>query len=308
MDQTPFTNMAQDFGTAFGAGTQSAVTSLLSAVAQPLMACVTLWIIIQGILVMRGDMDARGGITRIIKVAFVVGILTSSGLYTTYVQNLFITVIPNWFATAAGGSATAINNTPATFDNMWQVTEHTIETVAGQISYYDIIDAVSLAMIELVLMVLLVVTFAIYEFATIITGIMVAIGPIMIVGYLFEATKGVTDRWIGKLITYSLLVLLINITLNIVLVGEKAYMRVILTQQASGLAAVPVELKILIELAMFFAMGAFIIISLPAIAATLGGGLGVSPGAAIMNTISNIATGGASKAARMAAPKPKPKG
>ena len=80
-------------------------------------------------------------------------------------------------------------------------------------------------------------------------------------------------------------------------------MRVILTQQASGLAAVPVEIKILIELAMFFAMGAFIVVSLPAIAATLGGGLGVSPGAAIMNAFTNLASAGASRAAKPSAPK-----
>jgi len=305
MDQTPFTNMATDFGVAFGTGIQTSITSMLAAVATPLMACVTLWIIVQGILVMRGDMDPRGGITRIIKVALVVGILTSSGLYTNYVQTLFITTIPNWFATAAGGPQANIATTPATFDNMWSVTEHMIEKIGAQIAIYDIIDAVSLALIELCLMILLIVTFSIYEFAIIITGVMVAIGPVVIVGYLFEATKGVADRWVGKLITYSLLTLLINITLAVVLQGEKAYMQIILTQQASGLAAVPVEIKVLIELAMFFAMGAFIIISLPAIAATLGGGLGVSPGAAIMNAFTNLATGGASRTAKLGASKAK---
>src|ERR1035437_5265656 len=290
MDQTPFTTMAAEFGAAFGVGIQTSITAVLAAVATPLMACVTLWVIVQGILVMRGDMDPRGGITRIIKVALVVGILRSSGLYTNYVQTLFITTIPNWLTTAAGGSQTAITSTPATFDNIWSVTENMVEKIGAQITIYDIIDAVSIALIELCLMIILIVTFAIYEFAIIITGVMVAIGPIVIVGYLFEATKGVTDRWIGKLITYSLLTLLINVTLAIVLQGEKAYMRVILTQQASGLAAVPVEIKILIELAMFFAMGAFIIISLPAIAAALGGGLGLSPGAAIMNAFTNLAS------------------
>jgi type IV secretion system protein VirB6 len=305
MNPTPFTSMDFDFGVAFGTGTQTAITSMLAAVATPLFACVTLWIIVQGILVMRGDMDTRGGITRIIKVALVVGILTSSGLYTNYVQTLFITTIPNWFATAAGGSHAAITSTPATFDNMWQVTEHTVEAVGAQIAIYDVVDSVSLVLIELSIMVLMVVTFAIYEFAIIATGIMVAIGPILIVGYLFEATKGVTDRWIGKLITYSLLTLLINVTLAVVLQGEKAYMRVILTQQASGLAAVPVEIKILIELAMFFAMGAFIVVSLPAIAATLGGGLSVSPGAAIMNAFTNLASAGAARAARPSATKAK---
>jgi type IV secretion system protein VirB6 len=305
MNQTPFTNMATDLGAAFGSGTQNAVTSLLAAVATPLMACVTLWIIVQGILVMRGDMDARAGITRIIKVALVVCILTSSGLYTNYVQTLFTTTIPNWFATAAGSTQAVITGTPATFDNMWQVTEHMVETVSAQIPIYDVVDAISLSLIELSMMVLMVVTFAIYEFAIIAIGIMVAIGPVLIVGYLFDATKGVTDRWIGKLITYSLLTLLINVTLNIVLQGEKIYMRFILTQQTAGTAAVAIEIKVLIELAMFFAMGAFIVVSLPAIAATLGGGLGVSPGAAIMSTITNLSTRGASRAAKLGAAKPK---
>jgi type IV secretion system protein VirB6 len=289
VNPTPFANMDSDFGTAFGIGTQTAITSMLAAVTTPLLACVTLWIIIQGILVMRGDMDPRGGITRIIKVALVVGILTSAGLYTNYVQTLFITTIPNWFATAAGGPHVNATSTPATFDNMWSVTENMVEKIDQRVAIYDIIDAVSLALIELCLMIILIVTFAIYEFSIIITGIMVAIGPVVIVGYLFEATKGVADRWVGKLITYSLLTLLINITLAIVLQGEKTYMRLILTQQTTGVAAVPIQIKILIELAMFFAMGAFIIISLPAIAATLGGGLSVSPGAAIMNAFAALA-------------------
>jgi type IV secretion system protein VirB6 len=298
MNPTPFSTMDQDFGVAFGTGIQSAITSLLSAVATPLLACVTLWIIVQGILVMRGDMDARGGITRIIRVAFVVGILTSSGLYTTYVQTAFMTTIPNWLASSAGGSN--ISSTPATFDNMWQVTEHTIETVSAQLSNFDVIDAVSLAVIEICIAVFLLVSFAIYEFAIIIVGIMVAIGPVLLVGYLFDATKGVADRWIGKLITYSILTLLINVTLNIVLTGEKQYMRAILTQQASGLGAIPVEIKILLSLVMFFAMGAFIIVSLPVIAATLGGGLGISPGAGLLRAVTNIATGGASRLASAA--------
>ncbi len=303
MNPTPFTNMDADFSVAFGAGTQNAITSLLAAVATPLLACVTLWIIVQGILVMRGDMDARGGITRIIKVALVVSILTSSGLYTNYVQTLFVTTIPNWFATASGSSHTVIASTPNIFDNMWQVSEHTVEAVNAKLPIYDIVDAVSLAMIEISITLILIVTFSIYEFSIIITGIMVAIGPVLIVGYLFEATKGVADRWIGKLITYGLLTLLINVTLTVVLQGEKEYMRAILTQQASGLATVSIEIKILIELAMFLAMGAFIIVSLPAIAAALGGGLSVSPGAAIMNAFTNIASGGTSRAAKSGAPR-----
>lgn len=287
--------MDQDFGVAFGTGIQTAIASLLSAVGTPLMACVTLWIIIQGVLVMRGDIDGRNGVTRMIKVALVVGILTSSGLYKSYVQTAFMTTIPSWIATAAGEPGAGITSTPQTFDNMWQVTEHTIETVSARLSNFDVIDAISLAAIEICVAVLLLITFAIYEFAIIIVGIMVAIGPILIVGYLFDATKGVSDRWIGKLITYSILSLLINVTLNTVLQGEKLYMRAILAQEASGTAAIPVEIKILLSLVMFFAMGAFIVVSLPVIAAALGGGHGVSPGGGLLRTVTSLASSSASR-------------
>lgn len=296
MTLTPFSDMASDFSTAFTAGTQSAITHILSAISTPLMASVTLWIIIQGILVMRGDVDTRNGITRIIRVSFVVGILTSSGLYNQYVQNLFITVIPNWAASIVSTASGSTLSTPQSFDNMWSVTEHMVEGISQGLSTFDIIDAVSLVLIEAALLILLVVTFAIYEFAIIVTGIIVAIGPVIIIGYLFESTKTLTDRWIGKLITYSLLTLLINVTLSIVLTGEKEYLRVILQGQVANSGAVApiaiaLQIKTLFELAMFFAMGAFIIVSLPAIAATIGGGHGGSPGGAVMRMFTNAAAG-----------------
>ena len=69
----------------------------------------------------------------------------------------------------------------------------------------------------------------------------------------------------------------------------------------SGTSSVAISIKILFELAMFNAMGTFIVVSLPAIAAALGGGLSVSPGQSILNAITNMATNGAARAM----PKPK---
>ena len=307
MALTPFADLDANFGAAFGNGINSTIQAVLVAVANPLMATVTLWIIIQGILVMRGDLDTRKGVVRITKVAFVVGILTSQGLYTNYVQTLFVKGIPAWLASITAGSGPASKfSTPQNFDNMWSVSEHIVENIAAGLSPFDIADAISLVIIEFALLVILITTFAIYEFAIIVTGIIVAIGPIMIIGYLFEATKGVTDRWIGKLITYSILTLLVDVTLNVVLTGEKSYLKIILSNQISNVGAVTptalaLQIKTLFELAAFFAMGAFIVVSLPAIAAVIGGGHGGSPGAAIMSAM----TGAAGRLGRRAATPPK---
>ena len=248
---------------------------------------------------MRGDIDTRSGITKIIKVSLVVGLLGSSGLYATYVQSLFITVLPQWAATAVSGSSSSIT-TPVNFDNIWQSLESVVLQVQQAIPSLDFIDPITLGIAEIATLLLLVVSFAVYEFAIVMTGIMVAIGPVLLVGYLFEATKGIADRWVGKLLTYSILTLLINVTMNIILTGEKTYLRSVIVGAINGLG-VPQQVKLILSFVMFVAMGAFIILGLPAVAAALGGGLSLSPAAAVARMITAAATGGASAAANSVA-------
>ncbi len=133
---------------------------------------------------MRGDIDARGGVTRIIKVALVVGILTSSGLYTQYVVTLFTSTLPNWVASSIAGS-TSVKNTPMIFDQIWNTTVHEVTSVQAQLNFYDVVDEVTLAVVQIVIALILLVTFAVYEIAQVMTGVVVAAGPFVLAGYLF---------------------------------------------------------------------------------------------------------------------------
>src|SRR5271168_2681873 len=143
VDQTPFTSMDKDFGAFFTSGVTNAVNSGLSFVSGPLTATVVLWIIVQGILVMRGDVDTRSGIGRILKVALVVGLVTSSTSYfSTYVQQLFVTNIPSWAAQAAGSSNGSVTSTPGTFDALWTAIQGYISTVGRQLDTFDVANAV----------------------------------------------------------------------------------------------------------------------------------------------------------------------
>ena len=58
----------------------------MSAVQGPLTALVVLWIIVTGILIMRGDVGVRQGISRIITISLVMGILMSTTLYDQYCE------------------------------------------------------------------------------------------------------------------------------------------------------------------------------------------------------------------------------
>ena len=63
MNVDTFSGFATQYASIFSTGTANAVQSGLSAIAGPLTAVVTLWIIIQGIFVMRGDISARSALT-----------------------------------------------------------------------------------------------------------------------------------------------------------------------------------------------------------------------------------------------------
>jgi type IV secretion system protein VirB6 len=296
MDQTPFENMSSDLGAAFSTGLSNVTSNALSAVSGPLSTLVVLWVIVQGILVMRGDVDMRSGITRMIRVTIIVGLLTSSGLYAAYVQTLFTQILPNWVASSIT-NANAVTNTPQAFDQIWNTTVHQIALVQAQLNFYDLVDSITLSMIEIIVAVLLLVTFAIFEIAQIMTGVIAAIGPFVLAGYLFDATRGIAERWLGKLIGLSLLTLLINVVLNVILAGERLYLRVMVNNPSSGTGAIPYEIQLLIEVCMFFAIGAVITVGLPATAAAIGGGVGMNAGA-IGRSIVGFFDSGAKLAAR----------
>lgn len=61
----PFTFIHLAFEATFSVGLEAMLGDIQAVVSAPMTACVTLWIILQGILVMRGEVDVRAGITRI---------------------------------------------------------------------------------------------------------------------------------------------------------------------------------------------------------------------------------------------------
>src|SRR5689334_10272558 len=143
-----FSDFANQYASIFSAGTSNAVSSGLSAIAGPLSAVVVVWIIVQGILVMRGDVSVRSGITKILRVVLVVSLLTSFGLFSSYVIDLFQTSLPNWAAgaiTGAGGSGTT---TPGMFDKVWNGSMAIAKAADAQLTAWDIADAVELALLE----------------------------------------------------------------------------------------------------------------------------------------------------------------
>lgn len=269
-----FSDFANQYASIFSAGTSNAVSSGLSAIAGPLSAVVVVWIIVQGILVMRGDVSVRSGITKILRVVLVVSLLTSFGLFSSYVVDLFQTSLPNWAASAITGAGGSGTTTPGMFDKVWNGSMAIAKSADAQLTSWDFADAAELVALEVGIGACLILAFAVYEIGQIMLGVVIAVGPFVIAGYLFDTTRGIAERWLGKLIGLSILTLLIAIALTIILQGDVTYIQ---TAAATGALDVETSIAVLMQATLFYALGAVIIVLLPSIAAFIGGGISFHP-------------------------------
>lgn len=128
----PFTAIHTIFDLAFTTSLDTMIGTIQEAVSAPLIACVTLWIIVQGILVIRGEVDVRGGITRVITVTVVIALIVGQANYHDYVVSVFEETIPN-FVQKFSGSGLPLQTIPTQLDTMFALTQAAFQKIASEI-------------------------------------------------------------------------------------------------------------------------------------------------------------------------------
>ncbi|CVI63696.1 type IV secretion system protein (plasmid) [Agrobacterium leguminum] len=265
----PFTAIHAIFDLAFTSGLDTILADIQSAVSAPLVACVTMWIIVQGILVMRGEVDTRSGITRVILVSIVVTLVVKQADYHDYVVSVFEDTVPN-FVQKFSISDLPLQSIPAQLDTMFALTQVTFQRIASEIGPMNDQDILAFQGAQWVFYGTLWTAFGIYDAVGILTKVLLAIGPLVLVGYLFDRTRDIAAKWIGQLVTYAILLLLLNIVATVVLMTEATVLVVVLgVVTAAGTTAA--KIIGLYEIDMFFLTGDALIVALPAIAGNLGG-------------------------------------
>ncbi len=281
MNPLPFVSTDAAFVLGFQNGLADLLNLLLGDIAPALSAVLVIWIIVQGTLVMRGDLDARRGISQIVKVVLVYGLVSGSTLYTELVQQWFLGSVPTWIAglTTSNGAITP-TALPLTLDLLLAYMQTLLEAISALIPTANNQDASSVATAKLVLYGTLWTLFALYEAANLVTSVLVALGPLFIIGYLFESTKAITQRWIGQLIYYAILFLLVNIVATIVVTVDSGYIETELALLAIAQAATPVagQINDVWDLDIFLLTGDFIVLCMPGAAAAISGGYATGRG------------------------------
>lgn len=253
------------------------MNAFLSFVGTPLKIALVLYIALTGILIIRGQTDEAGPalLGRFLKMGLVVWFLTGAGIYQQYVYDFFFQTLPQGLANAltSGGVTTIDANT---FDVVWSKALGAGVDVWRTLSWHDFLSQIIIVAFWIVSILSTVVAFAIWLISRVILALYIAIGPLLIGLVLFPATRAIFERWIGSLISCVILQITTIVLLFIILTVE---------QRVAGQIALMSEtdpigrIEVLLAGVIFFGVAGFVAFQLPALAASLSGGLHFHTGA-----------------------------
>lgn len=265
--------------------------------AQPqVRAAATLFILITAWLVLTGRMDKNVLAGRVLRIMAVAALLTSAGTFNTYVRDLFLQDIPSTIGAALTGGTTYAP--AAQFDALWNATQRIAATMLAEATgYTEFGERIVIRLLMAVSFVALVVIFLLWVIARVVMGMVIALGPFLIGLYLFDATRTYVQRWIGKLVSLTLVQVSIGVMLQMLMTGFNNYVRSVQNNTGGSLDE---KIGALLQVGAWYWCGLLLIGSLAIVAYSIGGGLATSfapltqSAAGMTNTLAEK-TGGAGK-------------
>jgi type IV secretion system protein VirB6 len=271
------------------------VSALISYAAAPLQIALVIYIALTGVLIIRGHAnEAVGGLLgRVVKLCLVAWFITNGSVYTTWVQDFFLTVLPNDVTQAVanvnGGGTIGANS----FDTIWIKAFQAGLQVWKNCGDFDFGEEGVVILFWLASMLACIVTFVIWFVSHVVLALFISIGPLLLGLVLFPATRAVFERWIGSMLSCVILQVFTVIMLTLVTQVEGQ-----IVAQIAGYTGTNAyqQIQMLFCAVIFFAFSALIAFQLPGAATALSGGLHFHTGA-----IARATFGAASSRASMLA-------
>jgi len=133
-----------------------------------------------------------------------------------------------------------------------------------------------------------------YCLSIVAVGLLLAVGPLFIIGLMFETTKRFFEAWVAQLSNYGLIIVIASVAAKLLLFT--------LNQYASAAVAQGAAITVAESIQLCLASGFILIImkQVPTIAAALGGGVALSTFNALSRVMSGTARGAGSAAYQFA--------
>ncbi|WP_120632541.1 type IV secretion system protein [Ruegeria sp. EL01] len=198
--------------------TDALAGNMSSALTAPLTAAMTLYIILYGIAIMRGSIQepVLDFAVRVLKLAFIWTLVSSAGDYTTWIGNTINTDLPELINTLTGGAGTIPGD--SVMVQAYEFSDKIQERYASE-SWTGVIVGGFISIVVLfTAFIFAAIAFVVALLTTFALSIIAAIGPIFICFALFDATRGWFFAWLGQVLNFTLVKLLV-IVLTIVIVA-----------------------------------------------------------------------------------------
>lgn len=264
-----FATISGQFDPALSAAATAVVSNAIAANAVILTSALTLYVITWGTLCAFGQVSVSALMAAAGRAA-AVSLMMTAAFFLPYIQQPFLTTIPNWIANAAGGGDGG--NAATQFGQLWSATLHMEAQIYQQASgIFYIAERIQAGIIAMGVGCLLVIDFFVWEIARWMMDVLVCVGPFVLWLYLFRATRDVPLRWFGKMVGILILYVLIDVTMQVVLRADMAFME---SAQAAG-GGLDLQLASLTSCFVFDIFGTAMLIMCPMVASYIGGGIGV---------------------------------
>ena len=264
-----FTTFWQWLTAALNAYVGQHVAAMAAAIEPAAVTLAVVYVMVWGFLHLKGAIDepVMTGAVRIVRLAVVFGLGLRLWQYNALLVDTFMDA-PVTLAAALAGAADPVATVDALWDNGGQVAATLWDkggVFNGDMGYY-----LAAVIVYLLMGAVCVYTLFLMALARVALALLLAVGPLFILGLLFQATQRYFEHWIGQLANYALVGLLAVLTASLMLTVVESYAA---QTVAKGAAILTVD-----ALDMLLVAGIVLLIlkQVMPIAARLAGGMALS--------------------------------
>jgi type IV secretion system protein VirB6 len=262
------------------------IAAMTSAMAAPVAAAAVVYYAVQGLRLANGDSTPlQNFVPQLIRVGTVIWLSSNLSAFNQWVRDIFFTGLPNALgaviANSTGATGNSLGATAAIFDNIWGQIWIVVGTVWAHVGFSAMgaVTAIAGVLAAICGALGLVYLALVYVCARMVLAVIVCLAPALIGCAMFDATRPIFERALGKIVALIVLQTAGLIVLQIVLMGDQWFIAQAVTASFNALAdsgARGDEIEIFVALVVWFAAGAFAMYNLPAIAYSIGAGGPVS--------------------------------
>ncbi|OCP21399.1 MULTISPECIES: type IV secretion system protein [unclassified Ensifer] len=187
----------------------SGTSNISTWVAGPLTVALVLYVVLYGYLVLRGSIEAPvlEFAYRAIKLAILVMLVRNAADYRAFVTDLFFTSLPQEISTALNSGAVP---SASTFDALLDKGQASATQIWNRSSWpLDIATAFGGLVMVVITFIVAAIGYVVSLYARVALAIILALGPIFIALAMFQSTRRFTEAWIGQLVNYVILQILV---------------------------------------------------------------------------------------------------